>query len=119
MSEVKTEVKEITSEELRTFFADALKELVPGLKEEIKNDLKSQIVTPDEEDDEEKSLKKAAAFIKSVKRSLRPPVLSGTPSRPNWRRRSRKRKTKSPKCANSRSPFSSLVRSNFLVKVWA
>jgi HK97 family phage major capsid protein len=66
MDEKNTQVKEITSEELRGMFSDALKEIVPGLKEEIKSELKASIVTPDDEEDEEKGLKKAAEFVKAV-----------------------------------------------------
>lgn len=68
MTEIKTEVKEITEDELKTIVADGLKEIVPALKEEIKNDLKAEIKTEPEkvEKTEAEQVEEVKTFINAL-----------------------------------------------------
>jgi HK97 family phage major capsid protein len=68
MTDIKTEVKEITEDELKTIVADGLKEIIPALKEEIKSELKEQIKTvPDKvEKTEIEQVEEVKSFITAV-----------------------------------------------------
>lgn len=67
MSEVKTEIKEITMEELKTLLADGIKEIVPQLKEQVINELKPLVTeAPKQEDSKQVKMEKAAQFVKDL-----------------------------------------------------
>jgi HK97 family phage major capsid protein len=66
MGEQKTEIKEISMEELKNIFKDELKSILPDLKTEIVNELKQTLPEAKTEDTKETKIEKAAQFVKDL-----------------------------------------------------